>query len=87
MLISLYLVTARKRPEILAIAVASFLAHIASDTGVFAFYAPISFNYVSMSEFRIPLIVGAVSFAILAGTVKSSRMRQLSQSGPIEVKA
>ncbi|MGH2638519.1 MAG: hypothetical protein ACRDF4_04455 [Rhabdochlamydiaceae bacterium] len=76
----LYFIAGRSRPEVPVIATATFMAHIASDTGVFAFYAPISFSYISLNEFRVPLAIGAVCFAIIAGYLKSTRRlrRQLS---------
>jgi hypothetical protein len=58
---------ARGRYDIQAIFVASFFAHMASDSGVFAFFAPISFNYFSIQDYRIPLALGSVAFALLAG--------------------
>jgi hypothetical protein len=61
---------ARGRWDIQAIFVASFLAHLASDTGVFAVLVPFSFNYMSMQAFRIPLAAGSVVFALLAGYLK-----------------
>jgi hypothetical protein len=77
-------VVARGRWDIQAIFVASFLAHMASDTGVFALFAPISFNYISMQDFRIPLAVGAVVFALLAGYLKSRKQSPVVRQ--VEVK-
>ena len=79
-LVVLYFVAARGRPEIPVIAASAFLAHIASDTGLFAFYVPVSFNYVSLNEFRIPFALGAVGLAILAGYLKSRRLKRLSHT-------
>lgn len=75
---------AKGRYDIQAILVASFFAHIASDTGVFAFYAPFSFNYMSMQDYRLPLAVGSLIFAILAGYL--AYRRRFHILGKIEVK-
>lgn len=65
---------ARGRWDIPAIFLASFLAHIASDSGVFAVLAPFSFNYVSIQAFKIPLATGSLVFALLAGYMKRRRL-------------
>ena len=75
---------ARGRWDIPAIFLASFLAHIASDSGVFALLAPFSFNYFSIEAFKIPLAVGSIVFALLAGYLK--RRRVLSIPKEIVVK-
>lgn len=82
-LIGLSLV-ARGRYDIQAILVASFFAHMASDTGVFAIYAPFSFNYMSMQEYRIPLAIGSLMFALLAGYLAHRRRSGISEE--VEVK-
>ena len=71
----LYLVAARGRPEIPVIFASAFFGHIAADSGVFAFLAPISFNYASLDEFKIPFAILAVCLAIWSGYLKSKRRR------------
>ncbi len=63
----------RNRPEVELIAISSFLGHLATDTGVFAPFAPFSFEYLPTDEFRVPLAVTSVLFAFLAGYYKSAK--------------
>ncbi len=81
-LIVLSLIVARRRPEIPVIFTSAFFGHMAADTGLFAFFAPISFNYTSLSEFKIPFAILAVGLAIFAGFMKFRRMRKQPATFP-----
>ena len=73
----------RNRPEVELIAIASFLGHLSADSGIFAPFAPFSFSYMSLDGYKIPLVIGSVSFALAAGYVKrrnSSPLRLHVQS-------
>ena len=70
----------RTRPELLALAVATWFAHIAGDTGVFAFFAPFSFDYGPLGPYRLPFAVVSVVFAIATGFLV--RRRQIALSVP-----
>jgi hypothetical protein len=73
----------RKQPEVELLAVAAFLGHMAGDTGEFAVFAPFSFAYSGLDPYRVPLAIGAVVFALLAGYVKYRRYKQKSK--PMEI--
>ena len=62
------------RPVVLLIFISAFLGHMAADDGIFALYAPFSFQYTTIDAIRVPLAVGAVAFAVLAGYVKSRKL-------------
>lgn len=70
---ALLLLLFSKRPEVALLAVASFLGHMAGDVGSFAPFAPFSFRYVSLSAYDVPLAIGAVALALLAGYAKRRR--------------
>ncbi len=72
-------IIARKQPEVELIAVAAFLGHMAGDTGEFAVFAPFSFTYSGLDPYRIPLAVGAIALALLAGYVKYRRYKVKSR--------
>jgi hypothetical protein len=57
----------RRRPEVELIAVAAFFGHVAGDTGIFALFAPFSFDYYSLNGYAFPLALTAVAFALVAG--------------------
>lgn len=85
----LYLTVARNHPEIPVVFASAFFGHIAADSGVFAFYAPISFDYISLNEFKIPFSIVAICLAFFAGYFKYRRgtnKQFLTFSGPIDVR-
>jgi hypothetical protein len=51
----------------------AFMGHMAVDTGLFAPFSPISFLYISLNPYRIPLAAGAVLCALAAGVVLRTR--------------
>ena len=65
----------RKRPELALLAVAAFFGHIAGDTGIFALFAPFSFDYSSIDAYKVPFGVIAVVFALAAGYVTRRAQR------------
>jgi hypothetical protein len=65
----------RKRPEVVLVAIAAFFGHIAGDTGIFALFAPFSFDYSSIDAYRLPFGVIAAVFALAAGYVSLHRHR------------
>ena len=75
-LVVLSLIVARGRPEIPVIFSSAFFGHMAADTGLFAFFAPISFDYTSLNELKIPFAILAIGLAILSGFLKFRRMRK-----------
>lgn len=86
-LVVLSIVVARGRPEIPVIFASAFFGHIAADTGLFAFYAPISFYYTSLNEFKIPFAILAIALAILAGFLKYRRKRKQTTMFPKSIDA
>ena len=71
--------TAKKQPWVELIAVSAFCAHLASDTGGFAFFMPCSFTYTSIDRYRVPFALGAVTFALLAGYAKHRKYLKQKQ--------
>src|SRR5712692_1971340 len=65
----------RKRPELVLLAAAAFFGHIAGDTGIFALFAPFSFDYSSIDAYEVPFGVIAAVFALAAGFVSRHRRR------------
>jgi hypothetical protein len=61
--------TFRGRPELVLLAVATWFAHVAGDTGLFAFFAPLSFAYSPLGPYRVPFAAIAVLFALATGYV------------------
>jgi len=62
-------VTFRGRPELVLLAVSAWFAHVAGDTGVFAFFAPLSFAYGPLGPYRVPFAIISVVFSIATGYV------------------
>lgn len=75
--LALYVLASRKgRIEVPVLMVSAFFAHLAGDSGLFALFAPFSFSYASLNEFKIPFALCAIVFAILAGNLKSRKMKK-----------
>lgn len=53
----------------------SFMGHLGVDSGLFPPFSPFSFGYISVNPYRVPLLVGSVSFALLGGFYLRSRAR------------
>jgi hypothetical protein len=53
----------------------SFMAHLGVDSGLFPPFSPVSFEYIQVDPYRVPLLVGAVAFALLAGLHWRNRAR------------
>jgi hypothetical protein len=51
----------------------AFMGHMAVDTGLFAPFSPISFQYYQLDPYRLPFAVGAVLCALAAGVVLRRR--------------
>lgn len=49
------------------VVLSSFTAHLGIDSGLFPPFSPISFQYMQLDPFRIPLIAASVLFALAAG--------------------
>jgi len=56
-----------KRLEVNLVVLSSFLSHMAIDTGYFAPFSPLSFDYVPLNPYSVPFGIGAVLAALLAG--------------------
>ena len=46
---------------------------MAADTGVFAFFAPVSFHYFHLNDYRIPFAIASALLAVLAGYLARKR--------------
>lgn len=74
LLVVLYLTMGRKGNAYLpTMAASAFFAHMSVDLGEFALYAPFSFNYVQLESLRVPIAIGALCLAGLAGYLKRQR--------------
>lgn len=56
-----------RRLDLELILVSSFTGHLGVDTGIFAPFAPISFAYVELDPYKVPLLLLSVISAFLAG--------------------
>lgn len=63
----------RGRPELPLLAVAAWFGHVAGDTGEFALFAPFSFAYSSLGDFRVVFAIIAAVFALATGFVVKRR--------------
>jgi len=70
----------RRRPEVVLVAVAAFFGHVAGDTGIFALFAPFSFDYTSIDPYKVPFAVVATLLALTAGYVSRRRQRSANVS-------
>jgi hypothetical protein len=57
----------RGRPELPLLAAAAWFGHVAGDTGEFALFAPLSFAYGSLGDFRVLFAIISAVFALAAG--------------------
>jgi hypothetical protein len=57
----------RRRPELPLLAVAAWFGHIAGDSGEFSLFAPFSFAYSPLGDFRVPFAIISVVFALATG--------------------
>jgi hypothetical protein len=62
-----------KALDIDLIVLSAFMGHMAVDTGLFAPLSPISFAYIQLNPYRLPLAAGAVLCALAAGVVLRRR--------------
>lgn len=62
-----------KALDIELVVASAFMGHLAVDTGIFAPFSPLSFTYVQLAPFRLPLAAGAVVAALTAGVVLRRR--------------
>jgi hypothetical protein len=58
-----------KALDIELVMASAFMGHLAVDTGVFAPFSPLSFAYIQLAPFKLPLAVGALAAAVAAGVV------------------
>jgi hypothetical protein len=49
------------------ISLSAFFVHLSADTSVFPPFSPVSFQYYGIGDFRIPALLSAVAFALVAG--------------------
>ena len=66
-----------RRTDIELASLSAFFAHLSIDTGVFPPFSPISFQYYALSQFTIPFLAAAVSFAVAAGLVNNHRRKKV----------
>jgi hypothetical protein len=62
-----------KRLEVDLVVLSATLAHLGIDTGVFAPFSPVSFDYYQLDPYRVPFLVCAILTAIVAGFVMKRR--------------
>jgi len=71
---------ALRRPAIDAGMLSGFLAHLSADNGVFPPFAPITFDYYEVAEFRIPALSASVILAVLSGYILRRQMAEKSSN-------
>lgn len=54
----------------------AFMGHLAVDSGLFAPFAPLSFDYVQLDPYRIPLAAAAILLSLASGAVLRSRLKE-----------
>lgn len=70
-----------KALDIELVMASAFMGHLAVDTGIFAPFSPLSFSYIQLAPFRLPLALGAVAAALAAGVVLRRASRPTIQKG------
>lgn len=68
-----------RRLDLELVLVSSILAHLGVDSGLFAPFSPLSFDYVQLDPYRPPLLFGSFVFAILAALL----WRRTKRSGGV----
>ena len=68
----------RGRPEVPLLAVATWFGHVAGDAGEFALFAPFSFAYSSLGDFRVLFAIVSALFALATGYVVRRRKKRIS---------
>jgi len=63
------------------VVVAGFMGHMAIDTGLFAPFSPISFQYYELGPYRPAFALGAILCALAAGAVLRRRGRVAGTKG------
>ena len=58
-----------KRLEVDLVVLSATMAHMAIDTGIFAPFSPINFDYYPLDPYRVPFLVGAILTALAGGLV------------------
>ncbi|MDA4123992.1 MAG: hypothetical protein OK438_00885 [Thaumarchaeota archaeon] len=64
-----------RRIDLELILTSSFMAHLGVDSGLFPPFSPLSFEYIQVDPYRVPLLVGSVTFALLAGLFWRNRVK------------
>jgi len=62
-----------KRVEIDLVVLSATLAHMGIDTGLFAPFSPVTFDYYQLDPYRVPFLAGAVVTALVGGFVLRRR--------------
>ena len=70
-----------KTLEVDFVVVAAFMGHLAVDTGVFALFSPISFQYYELTPYGPAFALGAEACALAAGIVLRRRYRAENAGG------
>jgi len=62
-----------KRLEVNLVVLSATLAHLGIDTGIFAPFSPINFDYYPLDPYRVPFLAGATLTALAGGLVLRRR--------------
>jgi len=68
-----------KRPEVDLVVLSATMAHMGIDTGLFAPFSPLNFDYYQLDTYRVPLLVGAILTVLAGGYLLR---RRGSRAGP-----
>jgi hypothetical protein len=58
-----------KRLDIELVVMSAWQGHMGVDTGLFAHLSPVSFVYIQLDPYRVPLLAGAMVSAVAGGIV------------------
>jgi hypothetical protein len=70
-----------KAVDIELVMASAFMGHLAVDTGIIAPFSPLSFDYVQLTPYRLPLASAAVVTALAAGVVLRRRPPKAGAAG------
>jgi hypothetical protein len=74
-----FMATVIRKAGVELVSLSAFFAHLSVDTGVFPPFSPVAFQYYDIGEFRLPALLAAVAFALVAGLA----MKHKEQGGVV----
>lgn len=72
-----------RKPGFSLLGASAFLGHLAADTGIFPALSPVSFEYFPLQPLQVPLAVGSLLLALLAGLLLRRAQNLPAQRRPV----